>query len=377
MLGNSSWRARLVRARRPLNAVLRTRAVSALVTPHHVDDYLAAIEASWSVREVRARIATVRREHADATSLFLIPNENWRGFRAGQAVLLSVQIDGVRYTRCFSLSSAPEDGPGVRLTIKHLRGGRVGAWAANGARAGEMVQLSQALGDFLLPGPLPPKLLFISGGTGITPIMSMLRHLVAGGYTGEIACLGYARREVIFERELAELSVRTPGLRMASFLTGTRPAASVATNHLTLGQLEAFAPDFFERETFACGPPSMLRAVMDLWQAHGLTHRLHVESFATAPFRTRSEQVSTGFRLVLAASGREIRVRSESSLLEQVEAAGARPAHGCRAGICHMCKCRMLSGSVRNELTGLVSEEPGQYIQLCVTTPRSDVTLEL
>jgi hypothetical protein len=142
-------------ARRPFERLLRSRLVSSLTSPRNVDDYLQLVDASWSVWEVRARVVDVRPAGDQSTSLLLKPNGNWKGFRAGQFVQLSVAIGGVRRTRCFSLSSAPEDGARLRVTIKAMPGGRVSSWAAAAARAGDVVGLSQAVGDFVLPAPSP------------------------------------------------------------------------------------------------------------------------------------------------------------------------------------------------------------------------------
>src|ERR1700722_11356253 len=106
---NGALSAIFERARRPLGPLLRTRLVARMTTPRDVDDYLEVVGPVWSVRGVRARVVALRDEAGDAVSLSLRPNERWLGFRAGQHVQLSVSSAGVRVTRCFSLSSAPEE----------------------------------------------------------------------------------------------------------------------------------------------------------------------------------------------------------------------------------------------------------------------------
>jgi stearoyl-CoA 9-desaturase NADPH oxidoreductase len=374
------------RARRPLTAILRTRVARAACTPRSPDEYLELFDRTWSLRRIRARIVAVEHERGGATSLLLAPNENWRSFRPGQYVRLSVRIAGVRYDRCFSLSSAPGDRH-LRVTIRRLPGARVGQWAAAAAHVGGVVELSQALGDFVLPDPLPPRLLFISAGSGITPVLSMLRHLVAERYDGEITCLHYAPAEVILGDELAELVRRHPALRFVPIFTRA-PVQSdrggeLAQRHFSAEQLHALAPSWRQCETFVCGPSALEAEVSALFEAHGLAGRLHVERFVAAvEQRLAADDTGTAAedvrcRLVFAASGRAVDGHGGASLLEQAEHAGLRPAHGCRMGICHTCKCKKLSGVVRNRLTGAVSSEPGEEIQLCISTPRSDVTLDL
>jgi ferredoxin-NADP reductase len=375
--GKFGWPAGLLRARRPINALLRTRFVSAMCTPHAVDDYLELLDPAWSLHMVRARIVAIEAESDHATSLWLMPNENWRGFRAGQYVAISVHVDGVRYTRCFSISSAPEDGLPLRITLKALAGGRVGNWAARAARPGDVVDLSKALGDFVLPAPVPGKLLFISGGSGITPIVSMVRHLLARGHDGEIVCLHYARHECTLGAELTALACRHERLRFVLVLTG-RPATAAPQlqGHLSVEHLEAVAPHWADCELFVCGPASLRAAVAQLASERGVEHRLHVERFVS-PGQLAAAATPLRCRLTFAKSGRVIDGSTGAPLLEQAERAGLQPAHGCRIGICRSCVCRKISGVVRNELTGQLSTEAEEDIQLCVSTPRSNVTLNL
>lgn len=366
----------LTRARRPLNALLRTRLVDALCAPRDIDDYLALFDTTWSVSEVRARVVGVRPEAGGATTLLLRPNENWRGFRAGQYVDVTVEIGGVRHSRCFSLSSAPEDGRLLRITIRSLPGGRVAEWAAQRARPGGWVGLSQALGEFVLPQPCPGQLLFIAGGSGITPIASIVRHLVARGHEGAMAVLHYTRREPILGAELAALARRHPQLRFQPVITDRAPAEPAFGGHLSIAHLESIAPGWAERETFVCGPAPLRAAVRELFEQRGAAQRLHVERFVS-PVRPQAVRDGAPCRITFAKSGRAILGRTSASLLEQAEGAGLRPAYGCRMGICHSCTCKKLSGVVRNELTGVTSSEPDEEIQLCVSTPRSDIALEL
>jgi stearoyl-CoA 9-desaturase NADPH oxidoreductase len=362
-------------ARRPINRLLRTRLVAGLTSPRNVDDYLQLVDPWWSVQEVRARIVRVHAEADQATSLFLTPNENWSGFRAGQFIQLSVTIAGVRQARCFSVSSAPEDGQPLRLTIKWIPGGRVSSWAKTRARVGDVVTLSPAQGVFVLPDPVPRRLLFVSGGSGITPILSMVRHLAAVGYDGHIGWMHYARREAMFGDELARLVAGRLPLRLSVSLT--RPdAAAEAPVRFSAEQLEAFEPAWAECETFVCGPEPLIQAATELWARRSLGGRLHVERFVPGATGSAGRAGGATHRLTFAKSRLEAK-GGPGSLLEQAESAGLKPAYGCRMGICHTCTCRKRSGTVRNELTGETSSEADEEIRLCISTPLSDVTLDL
>lgn len=368
--------ATLMQARRPLNAMLRTRLVDSLVTPHSVDDYLKLVDPAWSVRQVQARVVGVRPEADDAVSLRLVPNENWHGFVPGQFVQLSVWIDGIRYTRCFSISSAPGDGMPVRVTIKTLPGGRVSTWASREACPGDVVELSQASGEFVLPDPVPPRLLFVTGGSGITPVVAMARHLAASGYAGTIRWLHYARNEVILGDELGQLARRKPALHPRVYLTRSETSGAPSPR-FSQDELDTQVPDWRTYETFACGPDPLLHAVTSVWEQEGLAEHLHVEKFTAAMPSRKPDDTEAAHRLLFAKSQKETRGNEGASLLEQAEAAGLTPPSGCRMGICHTCKCVKRSGVVRNEVTGIVDDEPDKPIQLCIHTAQSDVALDL
>jgi ferredoxin-NADP reductase len=380
---NVPWRQSLGPARKPLNGLLRTRLAAALVAPHDVDDYLALVDPIWSVREVRARIARIEWPTRRTVSLWLAPNEMWRGFRAGQYVNLSVRAGGVRYTRCFSISSAPEDGALLRVTIQVVPEGRISEWVWRDAQVGDVVELSQAAGDFVLPRVVPRELLFVSAGSGITPLMSMMRQLAQTGHTGRVHWIHYARHEVIFADELAQLDASEPGLKL-HLHTLRRGEASSARRQFSELQLQRAVPHWRQCETYVCGPTRLMDAARTLWQRHGLERRLHLEYFQPAGRGVRVARVAEAHgaevlqhRLVFQKSGAEHTGQATCSLLEQAEAAGLHPVHGCRMGVCRSCVCRKLSGSVRNEITGQVSGAPDEYIQLCISTPCSTVVLDL
>jgi stearoyl-CoA 9-desaturase NADPH oxidoreductase len=365
----------LTHARRPLNALLRNKVVGALANPRKIDDYLGLVDRAWSVHDVRARIAGLERETSDATSLYLRPNENWRGFRAGQFVQISTTIAGIHVTRCFSISSAPEDRGHLRLTMKAVPDGRMSGWARADARVGDVVELSQAMGEFVLPNPLPARLLFVSGGSGVTPILSMLRHLAATGYEGAVSCLHYARGEVIGGEELASLTKRL-GARVATIPT-TGASRDGRRLHLGPSLLEAFEPRWADAEAFVCGPAAMNAAAAVIWRAQGVAERFHCEHFAPPPMAAVVRGDGAACRLVFARSKLEKQGEGGVALLEQAERAGLRPKHGCRMGICRTCTCRKLTGTVRNTLTGEISSRDDEPIQLCVSAPLSDVSLDL
>jgi len=357
--------------------VLGSKLADALTTPHGVDRYVELVRPAFSLRDVRAEVVAVRRATARSVTLALRPNDNWEGFRAGQFVRLSVEVDGVRHTRCYSPASSAHVGDLLELTAHAQPDGVVSPFLRAGAQPGMVVSLSQAEGDFALPDERPGQLLLISGGSGITPVMSMLRTLCHEGYRGRIAFLHYARDEhdVAYRRQLAELAAGHANVRLLHGWS-RQPGAGELDGRFERAHLRAAGVDPAEALTFACGPTGLLDAVRTTWAQDGLEERLHVEQFtAPAPAVVDGDAHVAG-SLRFARSGVEA-TGTAAPLLEQAEAAGLRPTSGCRMGICHTCTCRKLEGAVRDLRTGEVSTAPGELIQICVNAPVGDVTLDI
>lgn len=184
----------LATTRRPRIArrLLGSQLAQALTTPHGVDRYVELVKPAFSLRDVRAEVVSTRRATPRSVTLTLRPNENWQGFRAGQHVLLSIEIDGVRHTRPYSPASSEHERDLVEITAHAQPDGRVSPHLRGVVRPGAVVGLSQSRGDFALPARRPRELLLISGGSGITPAMAILRTLCAEGHDGSVAFLHYA-----------------------------------------------------------------------------------------------------------------------------------------------------------------------------------------
>jgi ferredoxin-NADP reductase len=350
------------------------RFLEAVATPHGVDSYLEQLDPLLVTRECRAEVVAVERGTGESVTLTLRPNRAWRGFRAGQFVNVAVEIDGVRHQRCYSPACTEGRGATIEITVKRHPEGLVSNFLVDRAEPGMVVGLSPAEGDFQLPNPRPEALLLIGGGSGITPLMAILRTLLGEGYDRPIALLHYApdRGRCIYRAELERLAADHPNFQLLRSYTRA-PGAGELDGHFSPAHLPQSDPDFTEAETFACGPPALLDAVRGTW-ANGLEHRLHVESFVPPTFVPVGEPGEGAIRF--AESGVEV-ANSGAPLLEQAEAAGLSPEFGCRMGICHTCTCRKRAGTHKNLVTGEVSSAPDEEIQLCVSAALGDLTVEI
>jgi stearoyl-CoA 9-desaturase NADPH oxidoreductase len=348
--------------------------LEALAAPHGVDRYLELIRPAWSLREARAEVSEVRRQTADSVTLTLRPNENWEGFSAGQFVRVTVEIDGVRQTRCYSPACSQHTRDRIEISVKAHPEGLVSGFLNRTAHPGMVVGLSPADGDFVLPPNRPRRLVLISAGSGVTPMMSMLRTLCDEGHTEAVTFMHYAptRDDVIYRRELGEIAARHPNVRLVHAYT--REAGGALAGHLCREHLGAVAPDTAYAETYVCGPPGLMESARRIWTEDGIEELLHIESFLPPSLAIASDAAEGNVRF--AHAGRLV-ANSGRSLLEQAEEAGLGPQFGCRMGICHTCTCRKKAGTVRNLVSGEVSSADDEDIQICVSVPVGDVELDL
>ena len=354
--------------------LLHSNLLEALAYPHGVDRYVELVRPLLLKREVRAEVTAVRRQTPKSITLTLSPNENWRGLRAGQFVGVSVEIDGVRLTRPYSPAGSQHAKNGsLELTVSTHPEGRVSRHLRDHARPGMIVGLTQAEGDFVLAQQQVERVLLISGGSGVTPVMAMLRTLCDEGFAGEIGFLNYARSPelALYGAELDQLAAHNKRLRVARGFT--RGSRAPLRGRFCREHLSAVISEHSEAATFVCGPPALIDSVRTLWSQDGLAEP-SVETF-TPPalsFDTAGAEGTVSF----AASGREA-PNSGLPLLEQAEDAGLAPDHGCRMGICNTCSCRKTAGTVRNVFTGETSSAGDEQIRICVSVPLGDVSLEL
>lgn len=356
-----------------------TPLLEALTAPHGPDRYLELVSPLWSLWEVRAEIVDIRRCAVGRVTLWLRPNGNWAGFRAGQHVALTIDVDGVRRTRCYSLACSPYRGDGLlELTVAEEPGGLVSGHLNREVRPGTVVRLSQAQGRFLLPDDPPEHILLISGGSGITPVMSMLRTLCHEGYCADnganrVTFLHYARsvEHLAYADELEQLAQRHPSVRLLR--SYTRAGGGELSGRFDPAHL----PPLDEcSAAWVCGPAGLVEAVRTYWERAAIRAPLQTEQFtAPAPVVPADEDEPSG-EVCFARSGRRM-ANTGAVLLEQAESLGLLPEFGCRMGICLTCTSRKTSGIVRHVHTGDVSTEPDSEIQICSTVPVGDVIVDL
>lgn len=334
-----------------------------VTTPLLPSDYLDLVSPLRAGADLRGRIEAVHPETADAATVVIRPGRGWRGHTAGQYVRIGVDVDGRRLWRAYSLTSPTDRRDGrITITVKAIPDGKVSNHLVRSAKPGTLVQLDQATGDFVLPEAKPAKVLYLTAGSGITPVMGMLRD---NGFDDVVMVHSAPRpQDVIFRGELHGL-VAEGKLRLTEVHTDTDGVLDIA-------RLDELVPDWAERETWACGPAGLLDAAEELWNERGVPERLHTERFRPGIVVT-----GDGGEITFGTTGRTVDADGATPLLDAGEEAGVLMPSGCRMGICFGCVTPLTAGAVRDLRTGEITEaEPGVLIQTCVSAAAGPCTIE-
>jgi ferredoxin-NADP reductase len=360
-----------------IRRTLGSRAVGALTSPRSVDHYLEQIHPMLTVTEVRARVVEVVHETGDASTVVLRPNGAWRGFVPGQHVQFGVEVDGKRRVRVFSVSSSQANRDGTfNVSVKAHPDGYVSQFLHREMAPRTIVHLSQAEGEFVLPDEVPDRLLLLSGGSGITPVMSMVRTLRDRRHQGEVTFLHYARSrdDEMFTAELDLLADELPGVRVVRIYTREPDDAAALAGRFHVDHLKHLGVDASDTLTYVCGPAGLIASVRDTYEELGAAEQLRAEYFKV-PTVDLDAADATG-TLTFDASGRSAD-NSGATILEQAEAAGLEPAYGCRMGVCNTCAIKKLHGAARHVVSGEISADTDQTVKICVHVPVGDVSVAL
>ncbi len=348
------------------------RLADAAVTPLDIDDVLDVFHPLRKGADLRARIVEVRAETAESATIVLKPGRDWRGHVPGQYVRVGVDVDGVRMWRTYSLTHGPRPDGHISITVKAIPGGVVSGYLVHRARPGQMLQLQQAEGDFVLPDPLPAKLLLVTGGSGITPVIGMLRNLfsrrVPAATDITLVHVNASEDSAIFRDEL-RLHAAAGRIRLVERFDDRDGLLDVAL-------LESLVPDLDQRLAYACGPAGLLDALEAHHAERGLD--LTTERFRPVLLGDPGEGGTVTF-----ASGTVVEAAAGTPILDVGEGAGVLMPSGCRIGVCFGCVLPLKSGAVRDLRNGTVTVAvPGETgpegiaIQTCINTPAGPCSID-
>lgn len=359
------------------------RLIQPLVAPAVFDFWASRVNPTWTWERCLARVVSRSDACSDAVTLLLQPNRHFAGFAAGQHVNVGVEIDGIRTTRSYSFSDAPRPDGRIEITVKSIEGGRLSRYLCRTARVGDVLDLAQAFGGMHLPATPTGRWLFLAAGSGITPLMAMVRELAARDMPLPLTLLYWARtrEELCFAQELRAIAAKHSAFDVRFLLTRQVPEAGDETaGRIDSVSLDALVDGLAQRQVFACGPGGFVETARGLLAAN--VESFQAEAF-TAPPRAVFDGVSDGLletgsvQVTLATSGRILTVPRGQSLLSALQAGGLNPPSGCRMGICNTCSCGKQSGTTRHLHTGDTTAEPVSALKLCVSSAATDLVLDL
>lgn len=345
-------------------------AVARVTTPLLPDDYLQLANPLWSARELRGKIVSVTPETDDSATIVIQPGWGFSfDYEPGQYIGIGVLMEGRWTWRSYSLTSVPEQSQSERtvsITVKAMPEGFLSSHLVTGLTPGTVVRLAAPSGEFVLPEPLPPKALFVTAGSGLTPIISMLRTMARRGAATDAVLLHSAPTpaDLMFADELAAFA--EAGLIRLE-VRYTREAGK-----LDAATLAATVPDWAERETWACGPGGLVDLLTETFEQADRADHLHIERFALE----RGAAGAQGGVVTFGSTGKTAEVDGATTLLEAGEQVGVLMPFGCRMGICQSCVVMLDKGCVRDLRTG-AEHIAGERVQTCVSAAAGDCTLSV
>lgn len=352
-----SWRARL------------GKFAEAATTPLVPADYLDLVAPLRPGTDLRARVVAVQRETRDAATLVLKPGADWAGHVPGQYLRIGVDVDGVREWRAYSLTHGPRADGLISITVKAVPDGKVSNHLVHRTRPGTLVHLEQAAGDFVLAADVR-KILFVTAGSGVTPVIGMLRNLFPVTDEGVVRPAGSRDLDIVVVHVAPTEpdSIFLDDLRALDAAGAVRLLARYDDQHgvLDVDDLASIVPDLAERTTYACGPGGLLDALTEHHEAHGLP--LYTEQF-------RASFVEAGAGgTVTFADGLTVEADGATPILDVAEAGGKLMPSGCRMGVCFGCVIPLKEGAVRDLRNGAIttvdpisSAAGGVPVQTCIS----------
>lgn len=346
---------------------------------------LTATPKLWNAKTARLRCIGIREEAPDVrTFRFEAEDGSWFSYRPGQFVTLELPAGPEPVLRTYTLASTPSRPHHAKITAKVQPGSVATRWLFDKLKVGDALTAHGPTGRFSLLDHPGERYLFLSAGSGATPMMSMARWLFDTAPQTDVVYVHFARRpqDLLFRSELGYMAEVASGLRLRFVVTGAPAGEGWASGRLEQALLSALCPDLAGRTVFCCGPDRFMDAARHVAGELGVpSARWHEESFgatpapvpAAAPIAPPPETAGEGMQIAFTRSGRKAAVLPGQTVLEAAEGCGLRIPTACRQGLCGTCLVRKLKGEVRMEHNGGIADDEiaEGWILACCSQPET------
>lgn len=354
------------------------KVVAPFVNPGIFDFWVSKLNPAWSWDRPLARVVERKVEALDTVTLLLKPNAHCGTFVPGQHINVTAEVNGRRTTRSYSLTGIPRRDGRLSLTIKRVDKGVLSTHLVQHTQVGDVLELGPAFGEMTLPAKPEGEWLFLAAGSGITPLMSLTRSLVGQNMPVDLTLIYWAktRAELCFVRELRELATQFPRFKL-QFVLEKEPQLlqGEESGLISAEQLARVVGDLSAKQVYACGPSGFVDAARGLTE--GQVRSFTAEGFTPVAPITVADAATATVKVHLAASGRDLEIPTNLSILDALEAQGLKPKVGCRMGVCRTCVCTRTEGTTLDMQSGEQDAQPGIDVRICMTRARTDLTLDL
>ncbi|HWW85357.1 MAG TPA: FAD-binding oxidoreductase, partial [Vicinamibacterales bacterium] len=364
--------------RRPARTAISRSAASPVTA-----SAMAPVAASASAGPLILRLARITPQTRDSKTLrFVLDDGKKLHARPGQFLTFSFLFDGKKVVRSYSICSSAARSGYVEITVKRVDKGSVSAYLNDRAALGMTVEANGPSGHFCFDEQKHAHIVLVAAGSGITPMIAMLRYIDDMCLETRVTLLYCARtsRDVIFGQELEQLHMKH--FRYELLLSQAEPEWTGARGHITAEVIRSAVPDLALPQFFLCGPPPFMEASRRILLELGVSpERIRQESFGGSASRNRpapSMSTGPGFSIEFARSQKTATVGDGRSVLEVAEEHGVTIPSFCRQGQCGTCRTRVLEGRVLMDAEqGLDAESKAQgFVLTCVGHPDGDVKLD-
>ena len=342
----------------------------------------------WSDRSQLLEVVRITPETPDvATFTFRTTDNSWFRYLPGQFITLELPVPAGTVLRTYTLSSSPSRPLSIAVTVKAQTSSIGTRWMLDNLKVGDRLKAFGPAGQFSFHLHKAAKYLFLSAGSGITPMMSMARWIEDHAEPADVAFISCARRpsDILFRPELERMAAGPHPFHLAFVVEATdrHQAWTGFRGRLSPPVLQAVAPDFLDREVFCCGPAPFMAAVRSMLAAAGFDMaRYHEESFqpeAAEPAPSLEDEAEIAGPVLFTLSEVEASGEAGDTILQIARAAGLNIPTGCTMGLCGTCKVQKLSGETAMQHQGGILDDDiaAGFVLACCTRPLGRIEIEI